>query len=257
MSGNLKALGFLFSAALAISAFAAQTAMAEVEYFHSHKENTIVTGESLGTQTFSVAPGKEFVLCTGAKLAGTQAVGEKHVGEKLGTSYTFNSTTVHPEYFGGGAGSGCTLKGLEGASTIPVNTGSCHFKLAAETGVSKHGPASIECGTGAIEISFSIGGFNCVIKYPTQTTGAGGVSYESVKAGATGEWDLKAKFTLEGVSFTTNNGKGCMLIGIPKETKEAVIAGEFTLRGFEDREKTETGVYEEAAQTGIWHGKAE
>ena len=254
MIRGLKAAGVCFVAAIALGAAAAAAAQAE-EFFHSHKATTIFTGESLGPQTFTlpvIGGGKLGVECAGAKLAGTET-GAEHKGS-LGTTFTMASVLLHPEYFGsGGPGTACKFKGVP--SALPVHTAGCYFKLTAQMDVNGHGQTHLECGTGALEITFTSGS-TCVIKFPTQTPTTGGVHYKNNKLGTTTEWAVEAFFTVEGIKFTSNNAGACMLVGIPKEGT-ASYTGEFIIRGFEDLEKTETGVYKEGKQTGIWQGPTE
>jgi hypothetical protein len=223
----------------------------EADSFHSHVENTILTGEPVSGSKQTVAlfskEGEEVPIeCEGASLVGTET------GKKSGTDYATSTITVHPEYYGsGGPKTTCELAALELAAT--VSTGTCHYKLAAKTDVNGHGQALIECGEKTIEITLP----NCVIKIPTQTPGAGGFHYESNKAETTEKWDVKLKATVEGLKYTTNNGSGCKALGLPTEASNATLTGEITLKGYEDTEKTETGTYKEGSQTGIWEGPAE
>ncbi|HEX8752133.1 MAG TPA: hypothetical protein VF731_01840 [Solirubrobacterales bacterium] len=259
MSRILKTAALTFLV-FCVPLVAASMAQAETGYFHwrpgqENPARAIFTGESLGAQLFTYIPPGEGsslpVECAGATLAGTET-GEEHMGE-LGLSYTTQNLTVHPTYFGtGGLGSSCKIQGV--SSVLPVKTTGCHYRLAGSTGASGHAALGIECGTGAIETTFT-SGTTCVIKIPTQTSTAAGVRYVNNKPAEENRWDVKATLTAEGLAYTSNSASACTLIGIAKEGT-VKIAGEFTVRGYEDLKETETGVYEEGSQIGIWQGPA-
>src|SRR5258707_280759 len=120
-----KALPLAFlTMTFAIGALSAPVARA-TEFFHSHKERTIITAENTGTgmtapHTFQLVAGlaNTKAECTTAKFEGTE-VGAKHESEAKGTTFTDETLTLTPTY------SGCTLNG--NVATVDTTTGECQF----------------------------------------------------------------------------------------------------------------------------------
>lgn len=249
MTRRLKALGITLVALLATSAAAASAAQAEAEFFYSHSERTVLTGESLGLQKFDLSGGEEglTVECAGVTLGGTQS------GEEQGATFTTESVRLHPDYYGI-EGAPCRFEGISGTA-LPIMTDGCHYEITATTEPSGSSPVHLDCGEGALEITFAVGASNCITSFATQTSSEGGASFENDKSGSTSEWDTTVAFAA-GFEYTSNEASACAVAGIPNEGL-AIFTGEATIQGFEDEEETETGEYAAGPQTGIWRGPAE
>jgi len=266
MTRRFKVLGAAFVAVLAMSALVASAAQA-TEFFHSHVEKTIVTGTGIGVQEFTLPndAGASIVKCKGAKVEGTE-VGVKNVGGTLGTTWTTETSTVHPTY------SECTL----GANAMVVRTNKCHFKLFAETtstegSLGPMGNLEINECPEAAPIEWEVAALGIIIEVKNQTINHC-LRYDNNKTGTTNEWDFKVVVTCGtevGTTKTTGlawkckkGGAACEAAFGVKAGNELAYKGEFTVKGFEDlcgATPCETGKYaeKEGAQTGIWKGPAE
>lgn len=246
MKRRLNTLAPLLLAMLVVGAVAAQSALAEEEFFHSHAESTVITAQedpAEPSQVFTIknAGGevKAVVSCEEKRLEGLVS-GTEHNGETLGATYTTQEATVHPEYF--------ACASSIGGSTIVLTNG-CHTLLSGTD--NEHGEAAVNCGAGAIEVKTEAG---CVIKVGSQNLNSGSASYENDKSGSTQEWSVTVTVAATSVSYSSNFI--CQLAGIPKEGKNAEFVGSVVARGFEYQGGV-TGEYEESAQVGIWFGPAE
>lgn len=258
MTRNLKVFALALFAVCAMGALAGSVAQA-TEFFHSHKEKTILTGEApfLSEQVLTIVPGVS-LRCEIARLRGTE------VGTKSVTTFTTETITLHPEY------ERCNLSG---AGAI-VRTRECHFKLfAATTETSAFKPmGNLEIGEcpsfAPIEIEVPAFGITIVIENQLIFHA---IRYENNKSGSTEEWDVKAATTAgtegkgeagkpTGIKWKCSPKASCKAGFGTSEGTEATYTGEITLKGFADLNvgfEGVTGVYEEGNQTGIWKGPAE
>ncbi len=242
MARKLSAACLALAALLAVGSITAAAEEEEFRYLHFHKKHVILTGEQITPQVFKM-PGGINIECREFTLAGTEEATSEHVTAGKPTTYTTKAGTVHPEY------RICKTAGIINAT---VGTGECHFNLTYETDVKGHALPDIECKGGAIEIKAGLG---CIISIPTQQPAEKGIHYTNNEGPETEKRDVILTATIAGISFKANpacvNG-----FGLPKEGKNAEYEGEATLRAFEDTSTspTETGVYEEGPQTGLWVG---
>lgn len=254
MSRNLKALGLALIAALALSAIAAQGAMAVDHSFGSEASSTVITADNdgLGSHVLSVTSKggtKVSVTCTTAFFSGTQS----------GTSADL--ITLHPTFgkpnTSGGAGS-CTLGGLG----VTVTTTGCNFIFESDT---SNNPAtgqedattSVECEAGK-SLKSSAGGCTVSIAGAPNNQNLHGVTFAGEGAGATR--DLKVTAAVKGIHWTSS-GFFCPLVGLGNgETgTNGEFSGVVTAKGFVDNGGpfvpgggTDADAYTEGAQVGVF-----
>jgi hypothetical protein len=172
MKANIKILGLLATALLALAAIVASPASAVPE-FHSETAHTIGKGEQVTQIVFTVNAGS--IKCNKVSGEGTMAA----------ATITESKTTV--------AYSECSAFGFLSA-TIEMN--GCEYVITADIEVHMVCPAG---KTMVIKAS------TCKVLVPAQS--ATSVTYENVGSGSTRE--IVAKEEGEGIHYTEEAGFGC------------------------------------------------
>jgi hypothetical protein len=254
MNGKLRALGLALLAIFAFGAVAAQAQAAE--FFHSEKQNTIITGTAEseangGNQIFRlITGGAAALICRHADFAGTQ----KATGGS-GSDWTSPSVTVHPRYYQetGKPESEC----LTAANPTKFDVEKCHYTLFAETtegNLTKNGKhANVElseCTLGGILTTETVNGItitipNQLIKHAVRYTNTGTGSHREVTLSA----------TAHGIKWSCKPKAACLAAFGANEGTDAEYTGNTTVSGWEDPKEQgtlENNTYEEGAQVGIW-----
>ncbi len=249
MIRNLKVLGLALAAVFAMSAMAAQAAMASGELFHSDEDPTVITASNAGFGNHVFTAGGISVECENATFTGTQS---GTTGEEL---------TVHPTYSGN-----CTAAGVVAAT---VTTTGCNYILYSETGENTHtsttdAPVKIECEEGK---KITIDAAKCRITIdPNQTVR--GVKYVG-EGGTTETEDLRVVASVDTIGYEAENLTGlgfkCGTLGFETGVTltNASYTGTVTAKGYEDKcaaeecpfvpeGGTDKDAYSEGDQVGIW-----
>jgi hypothetical protein len=196
MNRKLTALGLAIAAVLAMAAMSVSVASAAE--FHSEVEHTILTGEQVGEDVFTVNAGT--VKCKKANYEGTQA------------AKTTTTQTVKPTY------SECVAFGFV---NTPIDTNGCEYTFHTE------GPTTdIVCPAGK---SIVVTAFNCEVKVGSQN-GLKTVSFKTEGAGTSR--DVKTNVELAGIAYsqTSKSFPGCTAGNFTNGTYKgaATVKGETT-----------------------------
>ncbi len=246
MIRNLKVLGLALAAVFAMSAMAAQAAMASGERFHSDEDPTVITASNAGLGNHVFTAQGVPVECETATFAGTQ------------TGSTAEEITVHPTY------SNCSVIGVP----VTVVTTGCNYILYSETGENTHtsttdAPVKIECTEGH-ELYFEAA--KCKITIETPQT-VRGVTYSN-EGTETSKKDIRVTASTDTIKYVAENTAGigfkCGTLGIELGTHEdATYTGAVTAKGSVDKcaaeecpfvpeGGTDKDAYTEGAPVGIW-----
>lgn len=225
MTRNLKALGLALLAAFALSAIAAQGALAAENHEFTATDSPVdLTGSQEGLHEFTA--GKPKTTCTEANFSGTVA------------NPTSDKVRVTPTY-----GGHCTLGSL--AVEVNNNKGGgeaekhCEYVFDSDTtsnGEVEDAPVSVDCNhEGSITITNAAS--TCVV-HISDTSGGNtvnqnlhGVTFDKEGSGA--EEDLLVTATVTGIHFVATGG-ACILLGIPATGNNGTYTGDTTVRGYED-----------------------
>lgn len=224
MMRDLKALGLALMAVLALGAFAAGSASAAGERFHSESETTILTGTDEADHVFSASGFS--VTCTDATFRGTSK------GE--GGTTTTKTLSVHPTY------TGCTSS----LGAAPVDTNGCNYVFGSEPNAGGHLPIQISCtSTNTIKVTAP----GCTLSFGNQTV-ANGATVTNTGAGTTRDVTVTATAT----ATFSKSGFGCFVIG----GNTGTYNGPTVVSGFKDNGTsgdlhTDSATYTEGAQVGI------
>lgn len=272
MSRNLKALGLALAAVFALGAISAQGAFAAGENcknageqcFHADAEHVILTGhrdETVGAQKTAVLTlGTNLkVECANTTIEGTET-GVLHKNEVTGETWTVQSATVRPDYYGEGTqAEHKKCDSFLGKETVEVKTNMCHYTLGSETPAEEKALATVICPKGeSIEIlggGLTIkltGGPENLFEGKEVNKNLKGVHYTSTGA-TTNEKDITVKSNVTGIHFTCAPAFSCGLVGVATTGNNAGYVGDVTVQGFADK-GGETTSYLEGEQVGIWQG---
>lgn len=218
MNRNLKALGTALLAAFALSAIAAQGAIAAEDNHeftsNAANETTVLTGTQTTQHVFTVT-GIE-TKCEVAEFSGTVA------------GNTEDTVEVHPVY------EECTF----GPVGVTIHTGGCTYTFDSDTtenthvGSVKDAPVTI---TEDCEITLTASG--CVIHVtPGQTRH--GVTYENIANHGPGEKNaVKVSATVSTIEVTSTGGFSCLVAGLGfgvEHHTDGTYTGDTVMTGFED-----------------------
>jgi hypothetical protein len=226
MARNLKTLGLLFCAMLALGVVIASAASGQTteKKFHSEIEPTTLTGTALEAQVFRTAA-NEAVICNTVEITSTIA------------TKTATEIKAIPHY------SNCTAESPVGNIPAHIDTNSCYYTFTIDTEIESHhkfsGPVHVKCTTPGDSITVTttfLGGTQQCLHIPEQTPTVPTVDYTN--EGATNTRDIKVTPTVEGITYTKTSicGSGTFNNGTYK--------GAVTVKGEEDKVN--------GAQKGIW-----
>jgi hypothetical protein len=220
MARNLKALGLVLAAALALGAIGAQGASAVVEHsFRSSTNTTVLTGQNEGTLVLEVTSGLAFE-CSAATFEGT-VIGA-----------TRDTVTVHPKY------SSC----VTGLGNITVDSNGCNYIFDSETttsahsGSGEHASVSIECEAGH-HFLLTAPGCNATFGSTHSSVAVNqslhGVRYTQVTHSS--KQSVTVNVTVGTTHYTMLSGSLCGLAGHPAGTyTNGVTTGNVTVTGYQD-----------------------
>jgi hypothetical protein len=186
---NLRVLGIVLVAALAIAAVAAQSAFAS---YHSEVDTTNIKGQQNGENVLTTDVGN--VQCTSANFGGS-VKGATKLGVKDFTAATLDIDGTYGKATGIGK---CVL----GAQAVEISTLGCTYEFP--TAVSKvASKVQIGCVGGKNIVIKDTAGLKCEVLLGTQTTG-GSVSFSNLGSGA--EREVQATSAMSGITYSWTAG---------------------------------------------------
>lgn len=209
MTRNLKTLGLILVAALAMSAVAASGASAERFVFTAETEHSTLKGAQLEASTITVDGGS--VSCEKVKYEETLA-GEASL-----------DVTMIPTF------EGCTFSGIP----VEVDTNGCGylFQAATKEGSNYEGKASIVCAEAEKSIVLTaklFGTGKCTVHIGEQE-GLENVTF--VEEGSPAE--LRADIELSGIEYDQTAGTGLSACSGAENTGNGTYAGAVSVESFE------------------------
>ncbi len=197
---RLRALGFVAVAVLGLAAVWAASALALGEKFHTEIEPTVLTGQNVGEDTFTV--GAFSVKCKATVVSGTWAI------------KTPETMTLHPTY------TGCTDS--NGVAAAIITTG-CNLVYWSEVLGTSDAKVEVECeAMKSIEVAVS----GCTMTIAGQSNL--GAIYENGEAGAEKVPDITVKSTWE--AGFTKDGLCANIVGT-----KGKFTGSTTVSGYVDK----------------------
>ncbi len=233
MIRNLKVLGLALAAVFAMSAMAAQAAMASGELFHSDEDPTVITGTGTGFHIFETQENVP-VECETTTFTGTQE------------GKTSKELTVNPTY------SNCFTGGVP----VTVTSNGCHYVFLSETTEDPHngktdGAVEIACTTGH-ELYFEAAKCKVTVETPQVVHGI----FYTNQGLTTSTKDVLVEAEVNTIKYVAENTAGigfkCGTLGVELGTHDATYEGDATVKGYVDNGETSEHEYEEGAQVGIW-----
>jgi hypothetical protein len=246
MIRNLKALGLAFVAVFAMSAVAATAAQA-AEEFHSHAEETVLTGHATGVLHFTTRPEGVRLVCNYATFEGVQNGTNSEDG-----TYTSPTATVYPQYFSTNASDEkVPCDGLGGSENVTVRSNMCHYVFHAETDEAGMAQIDLVCENEGEAIESEVAGV--VIDIPPQELPSG-VHYNNLNTAETNEKHIEVETTATGIHWVCTASAFICNIGFGgTEGSEGTYNGTVTVQGFTgEGDETTTDGYEHGEQVGIW-----
>jgi hypothetical protein len=217
---NLKILGLVLAAVLAMSAVAASAASANKNYWFQSDAPAGATTKLTGEQ--KEENGDRFVVDGGT----VRCQKTHYTGDQTGPTAT--TLTLTASY------TGCKFGSFEAT----VNMGNCHYQIHTDTnGNTTNGSfdtiSTITCSSGDITVTVtSVGTIKCILHVPAQTLGTGIVATNATLPNNTK--DVTAHIDFSTITYTQTGGTGlgaCPNLGTT-HTSNGLYEGEATLTGF-------------------------